>query len=103
MNPDTSDSTSDELVPIAYFPNSAEAGMACELLRNNGIDATLGGAGFGALEPLRLPGGFSEIRLLVPAHEEERAKALYEAFFAGTAEALTEGQDPPANQDAGHE
>ncbi len=103
MSPDTPDSTSEDLVPVAYFPNSAEAGMACELLRNNGIDATLGGAGFGALEPLRLPGGFSEIRLLVPAHEEERAKALYEAFFSSTNEALTEGQEPPVIKDADHE
>lgn len=67
---------------IAYFSNSAEAGMACELLVNNGINATLTGGNFGSLEPLPLPGGFSEIRLTVPAAEAARAKELYEAFFS---------------------
>jgi hypothetical protein len=68
-------------VTIAYFANSAEAGMVCELLVNNGIQAMLSGANFGGLEPLPLPGGFSEIRLVVPAAESERARELYEAFF----------------------
>ena len=70
-----------EFVTIAYFPNSAEAGMACELLANHGLNAMLIGANFGGLEPLPLPGGYSEIRLIVPAGEAERARELYEAFF----------------------
>ncbi len=72
----------DQLVPIAFFSNYTEAGMVCELLINNGIHASLSGGNFGGLEPLRLPGGFSEIRLLVPAPEAERAQELYDAFFA---------------------
>ena len=71
-----------EFVTIAYFSNSAEAGMACELLANHGLNAMLTGANFGALEPLPLPGGYSEIRLIVPAGEAERAQELYDAFFA---------------------
>ncbi|MGH9846508.1 MAG: putative signal transducing protein [Blastocatellia bacterium] len=74
-------------VTIAYFANSAEAGMACELLANNGVNATLTGANFGGLEPLPMPGGFSEIRLVVPADEAERARELYDAFFAVDEEA----------------
>jgi hypothetical protein len=72
----------DPLVPIAFFSNFSEAGMACELLVNNGIQASLSGRNFGGLEPLLIPGGFSEIRLLVPADEADRALELYNAFFA---------------------
>ncbi|MBO0719737.1 MAG: DUF2007 domain-containing protein [Blastocatellia bacterium] len=70
-----------ELVTLAHFSNAADAGMACELLVNNGIAAILSGANFGALEPLPMFGGFSEIELLVPACELERAQELYDAFF----------------------
>ncbi len=68
--------------PLAYFPNMTEAGMVCELLVNNGIRALLRGASFGALEPLRLPGGYSEISLLVAQPDFMRAQQLYQAFFA---------------------
>ncbi len=68
--------------PLAYFPNLAEAGMVCELLVNNGIRALLRGASFGALEPLPLPGGYSEISLLVAQPDFMRAQQLYQAFFA---------------------
>ena len=50
---------SDRFIQLAAFPSAAEAGMARELLENNGIDAILQGANFGGLEPLRLPGAFS--------------------------------------------
>jgi diaminopimelate epimerase len=69
-------------VPLAYFSNAAQAGMVCELLRNNGIRTLLSGANFGALDPLPLPGGFSEIRLLVAKPDFMRAQQLYQAFFA---------------------
>ena len=71
----------DRLLLLARFPSSAEAGMAYEILRNNGIDAILQGASFSGLEPLRLPGGFSEVRLLVPWRHFEEASHLYRAFF----------------------
>jgi hypothetical protein len=67
--------------PLAYFSNAAEAGMVCELLVNNGIRAMLRGANFGALEPLPLPGGYSEIQLLVAKPDFMRARQLYAAFF----------------------
>ena len=55
--------------------------MVCELLARNGINALLQGGNFGALEPLLLPGGYSEIKLAVAESDYERARQLYEAFF----------------------
>lgn len=81
------------LATVAYFSNVAEAEMARELLANNGIDAILQGANFGALDPLPMPGGFSEIQLLAPENELERAKQLYEAFFVSEQAALREGEE----------
>jgi diaminopimelate epimerase len=68
-------------VPLAYFSNAAEAGMVCEMLLNNGFRALLSGANFGALEPLPLPGGYSEIKLLVAKPDFMRAQQFYQAFF----------------------
>jgi len=82
-----------QFVTLAYFSNAPEAGMVCELLKNNGIDAILKGANFGALEPLRLVGGFSEIRLIVPATEFDRAQEIYNAFFGHDQEILKENED----------
>jgi len=80
-------------VTLAHFAKSAEAEMARELLDNNGIDAILQGAFFGGLEPLLTPGGFSEIQLLVPEDEFERARQLYEAFFESELQALNEDEE----------
>lgn len=93
-----------ELVTIAYFPNSAEAGMACELLINEGLHASLSGGNFGGLEPLLVPGGFSEIRLLVPADEADRALELYNAFFASPPPPLPEEapEESPTISEADH-
>jgi|SRR5262245_2866595 len=80
-------------VPLAHFAKSVEAEMARELLANNGIDAILQGAYFGGLQPLLAPGGFSEIQLLVPEGEFERARQLYEAFFECERQALNEDEE----------
>ncbi len=81
------------LVTLATFARAPEAGMVCELLSNSGIPCVLQGANYGALEPLPLIGGFSEIRLLVQRQDYQRAKDAYEAFFAGDAPQMDEG-DP---------
>ena len=81
------------LVRLAHFDNSIEAGMARELLANNGIDAILQGANFGGLAPLLTTGGFSEIQLLVPEDELERARQLYEAFFQSENQTLNEDEE----------
>lgn len=80
-------------VTLAYFAKSIEAEMARELLANNGIDAILQGAYFGGLEPLLTPGGFSEIQLLVPEDQFERARQLYEAFFESENQTLNEDEE----------
>ena len=84
---------SNGLVTLAYFSNATEAGMACELLLNNGIAAILRGANFGALDPLPMVGGFSEIRLMVPAGDLERSQELYQAFFENEEASLPENED----------
>jgi Putative prokaryotic signal transducing protein len=80
-------------VTLAHFAKSIEAEMARELLANNGINAILQGGYFGGLEPLLTPGGFSEIQLLVPEEEFERARQLYEAFFESERQALNEDEE----------
>jgi len=80
-------------VTLAHFAKSIEAEMARELLANNGVDAVLQGTYFGGLEPLLTPGGFSEIQLLVPEDEFERARQLYEAFFECERQALDEDEE----------
>ena len=80
-------------VTLAHFAKSIESEMARELLANNGVDAVLQGAFFGGLEPLMTPGGFSEIQLLVPEDEFERARQLYEAFFESDRQALNEDEE----------
>jgi hypothetical protein len=82
-----------KFVPLAFFSNLAEAEMARELLINNGIRALLSGAHFGGLEPLRIPGGFSEIQLLVAEPDEPRAREFYEAFFTEVSSAQLEAED----------
>jgi len=42
---------------------------------------------------LLTPGGFSEIQLLVPEDEFERARQLYEAFFQSERQALDEDEE----------
>ncbi len=71
----------DKFVALAHFSNSIEAGMVGQLLENNGITSIPQGVNFGGLEPLLLPGGYSEITLLVSEAELERAQQLYDAFF----------------------
>ncbi|MGE0132237.1 MAG: DUF2007 domain-containing protein [Blastocatellales bacterium] len=80
-------------VTLAHFAKSAEAEMARELLANNNVNAILQGAFFGGLEPLLTPGGYSEIQLLVPEDELERARQLYEAFFESEHQALNEDEE----------
>lgn len=82
-----------EFVRLASFGNSTEAGFVLELLLNNGIRALLEGANFGALEPLLMPGGYSEVQLLVAEEDFDRASALHEAYFT-RGEALEPDKDP---------
>ncbi len=92
-----------ELKTVAYFSNSAEAGMVRELLENNGITAVLQGGNFGGLEPLLMPGGYSEIRLSVAESDYDRARELYQAFFSSAAafdESAIDLIESPAHDEA---
>ena len=92
-----------KLKVVAYFSNSAEAGMVRELLENNGITAVLQGGNFGGLEPLLMPGGYSEIRLCVAEKDFDQACELYQAFFSSTAafdESVADLIESPAHDDA---
>lgn len=86
-------------VSLASFPSAAEAGMVCELLVNNGIRAILKGANFSALEPLPLPGGYSEVRLLVAQTDFMRAQQLYQAFFAQPLNRLAPGAEQESDDE----
>lgn len=68
---------------LASFPNVAIGRMVCELLRNNDIDASIRGEHFAGVEPLLTAGGFSEAVVLVPDDQLDRARDLYDAYFAG--------------------
>ncbi len=70
-------------VRLASFPNVAIGRMVCELLRNNEIDAVVSGEHFAGVEPLLSAGGFSEAIVLVPSDQLDRARELYDAYFAG--------------------
>ena len=91
-NPQDPDSNVD-FKTLAYFSDSARAGMVCELLTNNGIPAMLRGANFGALDPLPMVGGFSEIQLIVPAADFDEAQKIYNAFFVNEDECLQEDHE----------
>ncbi len=81
------------LVELAHFSKSSEAGMVKELLENNGIGVIERGSSLSEL----MPGGYSEITLLVDENEMERAQQLYEAFFEEQAgEALPEDAELPS-------
>ena len=83
-----------DFVRLASFANSTEAGFVLELLTNNGVRALLEGANFGSLEPLLMPGGYSEVHLLVAQEDFERAGALYEAYFTRGEELEADNSKP---------
>lgn len=70
------------LVELAHFSKSVEAGIVKELLENNGVSVIIRGLSLSDL----MPGGSSEVTLLVPEEDLERAGQLYDAFFERQAE-----------------
>lgn len=87
-----------EFVPLAHFANSAEAEMALEMMHNNGIRAVLSGEYFGALDPLPLPGGFSEITMLVASADFGTAREIYDAYFGRDSSDYEIDSLPPDSQ-----
>ena len=68
-----------ELVELAGFPNYSEAEMIKELLEGNGIRTVLRGEA----DPIGVASGATPTTLLVEERDMERAREIYEAYFAG--------------------
>ncbi len=68
-----------DLVELAEFPTASEADMIKELLEGNQIGSVLRGE----IDPIGATSGASPVTLLVEQRDEERARELYEAFYAG--------------------
>jgi hypothetical protein len=81
-----------ELVELASFHTVSEAEMAQELLGSNEIDTALRGAA----DPIGSASGAEPIVLLVQRHNLLKATEIYEAYFAGEAEAV---QDQPTEEE----
>jgi hypothetical protein len=67
------------LVELASFPLSAEADMIRELLETNGIRCVIRGDS----DPIGAASMAAPTTLLVEQRDLERARGLYDAFFAG--------------------
>jgi hypothetical protein len=68
-----------ELVELAEFPNPSEADMIRELLVGNEIRSVLRGE----TDPIGATSWASPVTLLVEQRDEERARQIYEDFYAG--------------------
>ncbi len=78
--PDTQEEeTGIDLVELAEFPNPSEADMIKELLESNEIRTVLRGE----TDPIGTASGASPVTLLVERRDEEHAREIYEAFYAG--------------------
>jgi hypothetical protein len=76
--PEEGINTAVELVELATFPDHPEAEMIRELLEENGIVTVLMSDAGAGISPLSSPS-----TLLVSRDEEERARSLYQEYFAG--------------------
>jgi hypothetical protein len=77
-----------ELIELAEFPNYPEAEMIRELLEGNQISSVLRGQ----TDPIGAASGATPVTLLVERRDEERAREIYEDFFAG--EGVPEEDEP---------
>ena len=68
-----------ELVELAGFPNFSEADMVRELLESNGIRTVPRGEA----DPIGATSGAAPTTLLVEEKDLDRAREIYDAYFAG--------------------
>jgi len=94
--PEAGTNTAIELVELATFPDEPEAEMIRELLEDNGITGVLRNDMGAGIAPAGL-----DITLLVDRQDEERARALYQEYFAGdeAAEAAEQADDDPRTKE----
>jgi hypothetical protein len=73
----------DDLSPVVVFAGTQwEAAFVKSMLEDNEIDAFLKDEIFGTLEPWSVsPGGFGPVKVIVPVHDEERAKKVVEEYI----------------------
>jgi hypothetical protein len=83
------------LVELASFPIASEAVMIQELLEGNEIRTVLRGE----VDPIGAISGAAPTTLLVEEKQLQRAKEIYQAFFAGeeTEEGARSVEPPPGN------
>jgi putative signal transducing protein len=91
---ETQDIEGTALVELASFPMVSEAEMIQELLEGNDIRTVLRGE----VDPIGATSGAAPTTLLVEEKELERAREIYEAFFAGEE---TEDETLPAEPPLG--
>jgi hypothetical protein len=77
-------SDDEELVELAGFATSSEADMVKELLEQNGIGVIVRGE----VDPIGATSGAEPTTLLVEQRDLQRARELYEAYFAGDEAAI---------------
>ncbi len=78
-----------ELVELASFPIYPEAEMIKEVLEGNGIRTVLRGEA----DPIGVASGATPTTLLVEERDADRAREIYEAYFAGDGMESEESSD----------
>jgi hypothetical protein len=86
----------EQLVELAHFETTAEAGMVKELLEKNGITCVF----HGGTDPIGAPISTGQIELLVDEDDFARAEELYQAFFEAQRDAAGQGDAEPADEEA---
>ena len=86
---ETTAGTGAGLVLLATFHTISEADMVQELLESNGITTMLRGEN----DPIGAMSGAEPMNLMVEKESLERAKELYDAFFAGDVAGSNEGPE----------
>ena len=93
-NAETIDPEAIELAELASFTTTAEADMIRELLESNTIRTVIRGES----DPIGAASQAEPTTLLVEQRDLERARGLYEAFFAGQ-EGLQTAETPATDEE----
>lgn len=72
----------DDLSPVEVFAGTQwEAAFVKSMLEDNEIEAFLKDEIFGTMSPWTVtPGGFGPVKVIVPIHDEERAKKVVDEY-----------------------
>lgn len=92
QQPEDTDPGAVELTELANFGTAAEADMIRELLESNGISTVARGE----TDPIGAASLAEPVTLLVERRDLDRARGLYDAFFAG--QDGEPAENPPADE-----